>query len=83
MVSNTTPFNGAGANDGWETWVTTFTTGPSPVGLGDQLRVELATTNGIQSCFDNVRLDAVTIPEPSGFALLGLCGLGLLRRHRR
>jgi uncharacterized protein (TIGR03382 family) len=83
VVSNTTPFNDAGANDGWETWVTTFTTGASPVGLGDQLRVEIVTTGGIQSYFDNVRLDAVTIPEPSAFALVSLCGLGLLRRRRR
>jgi hypothetical protein len=66
VVSNTTPVNGAGANDGWQTWVTTFTTGPSPAGLGNQLRVELVTTGGIQSYFDNVRLVATS--ATTGFA---------------
>ena len=77
VVSNTTPVNGPGENDGWETWVTTFTTGDGVV--GDQLRVELVTTGTIQSYFDNVRLEAV--PEPATMGLLALGGLALLRRR--
>jgi methionine-rich copper-binding protein CopC len=69
VVSNTTPVNGVGANDGWQTWVTTFTTGPSPADLGKQLRVEIVTTGGVQSCFDNVRLVATPAgPPTTGFA---------------
>jgi hypothetical protein len=69
VVSNTTPVNGVGANDGWQTWVTTFTTGPSPAGLGNPLRVEIVTTGGVQSYFDNVRLVAMPAgPPTTGFA---------------
>ncbi len=65
VVSNTTPVNDPVADDpedGWETWVTTFTVGDGVV--GDQLRVELVTTGTIQSIFDNVRLETGGGGEP-------------------
>lgn len=69
-------------NDAWEDWSYTFTTGASPSGLGDPLRVEIVGS-GVQSHFDNIHLDAVTVPEPSAAALFGLGSLALLRRRRK
>ncbi len=46
------------------------------------MRIELVSNGGVQTLWDNARLDAVTIPEPSAAALLGLGGLALLRRRR-
>jgi hypothetical protein len=66
----------------WTTWTITYTTGSSPAGLGQALRVELSTvptgvTGAKQLAFDNVRLTSVSVPEPSTLALLaaGLAGL--------
>jgi len=56
VVANTPPLNGPTATDGWETWISTFTTGPEPVGEGDPIRIELLR-NGTQTLFDNVRLE--------------------------
>jgi hypothetical protein len=36
-----------------------------------------------RSHFDNIRLDAVPIPEPAGLTLAGLMSLGLVARRRR
>jgi hypothetical protein len=83
VVNDTVPVNGAGANDGWETWESTFTTGAAPTGLGQALRIELVTSAGVQTLWDNVRLDAETVPEPSTTALLGLGGLALILRRRK
>jgi hypothetical protein len=76
---------------------TTFTTGVSGGVVGDALTIQLyshndgnalinATYGGEQSLFDNVRLTAIQLPEPS--SVVALCGLGamglfLFARRRR
>lgn len=70
----------AQVDGGWVDWSGTFSTGASPAGEGQALRIEL--TNGTNvGWFDNVRLDASPVPEPGSLALLGLGGLALLRRR--
>jgi len=68
VVSNTIPVNGAGATDGWERWESTFTTGPSPSGEGEPLRIELEYLGGL-FLWDSVRLEkesaAQTVPYVS------------------
>jgi hypothetical protein len=82
VVSSDTPtYVGTNTTDGWKTWVSTFTTGASPT--AGALRVELINPGTDQTLFDNVRLTAVTIPEPSTTALLGLGGLALILRCRK
>ncbi|MFT5882071.1 MAG: hypothetical protein ACI9FG_000569 [Crocinitomicaceae bacterium] len=88
VVNDTVPFNDPALNpgnttDGWETWESTFTTGAAPTGLGQALRIELVTAAGVQTLWDNVRLTAVAVPEPSTTALLGLGGLALILRRRK
>ena len=51
-----------------------YTSGIS-VTPGQALEIRL-TSNGVQTNFDNITLDAASIPEPS--AILGLLGFGLL-----
>ena len=52
-----------------------YTSGVSNPFLGQALQIRL-TSNGVQTNFDNITLDAASIPEPS--AILGLLGFGLL-----
>ncbi|MBE8996397.1 PEP-CTERM sorting domain-containing protein [Microcystis aeruginosa] len=52
-----------------------YSSGSSSPLFGQALEIRL-TSNGIQTNFDNVTLDASPIPEPS--AILGLLGFGLL-----
>jgi hypothetical protein len=52
-----------------------YTSGISDPLLGQALQIRL-TSNGVQTNFDNITLDAASIPEPS--AILGLLGFGLL-----
>lgn len=82
-VVNPTPVNGAAADDGWEDWTYTFTTGAAPAGEGSPLRIEIAGS-GVQSLFDNVALtkEATVIPEPASLAM-GLAGLTLIAARRR
>jgi hypothetical protein len=61
VVANTTPVNGGGASDGWQTWVSTFTAGSGVV--GDPLRIELVNPGGAQTLWDNVRL---SVTPPAG-----------------
>jgi lysophospholipase L1-like esterase len=56
------PVNGPEVDDGYETWTYTFVTGPSPLGLGRPLRIEVLGGGGAQSLFDNVRLEARAAP---------------------
>ena len=83
VVANTDPFNDEAGDpgnttDGWETWITTFTTGNGVI--GDPLRIELINPGGVQTLFDNVRLTAQTAapaagaPEPSTL-ILAVVGL--------
>ena len=44
--------------DGFVTWTYTFTTGESPQGLGQPLRVEILGGGAAQAIFDNVALRA-------------------------
>lgn len=69
----------------WQDYTISFTTGNS---VSDDLIIALSVLgNGttIQADFDNVRLDATAVPEPSTVALClvgGLGMVGLIRRQR-
>ncbi len=69
-------------NGGWVTWTGTFTTDAAPAGLGQALRIDLTTGENV-GWFDNVRVDAVAVPEPSSSILIGLGGLTLILRRRK
>lgn len=60
----------------------TFTTGANP-GSGS-LGIRLLNLNGpgIEVNFDDVRLDATAVPEPSAVVLVAAAGLVVLRRRR-
>jgi len=65
-----------------------FTTGANDPLAGQALTVRLSQAGAAANqfpapSFDNVRLDATVVPEPTAVALLGACGLGLLARRRR
>lgn len=62
-----------------------YSSGVSNPFAGMPLRISFNITNAAQTVFDNVRLDAVTIPEPSSYVLLALGisgGIGCARRRR-
>lgn len=69
----------------WEDYTISFTTGSI---VSDNLIISLSVlpAGTIQAAFDNVRLDATAVPEPSTVAMLALGGLaavGLVRRRTR
>jgi hypothetical protein len=75
------------ASGGWSVWTSTFSTGASPAGLGQDLRIDLLS-NGIQMQFDNISLTATSqiVPEPSTLALwslLAACVFAASRRRQR
>ena len=50
----------------------------------DHIRLGSGLSNaGVDSYFDNVRVEVVTVPEPGMAALLGLGFSGLIALHRR
>ena len=67
------------------TWITdqsvSFTA--TAAEAGQLLGVSFGTTGGVQNEWDNLRLTAVAVPEPTTTALLGLGGLALILRRRR
>ena len=85
--SGTVP-DGPSNNAQWDTLTVSWTATAAEAGqfLGIAFGV-IDNADGIQSEFDNVRLDAVAapvaIPEPSTAALLGLGGLALVLRRRK
>ena len=83
VVANTVPNNTAAPNDGWQTWQSTFTTGAAPVNLGQPLRIELFNPGTIQTLYDNVRLDASTVPEPATSILSAIVFGAVLCKRRR
>ena len=50
--------------------------------IGEPVIIGLASAGAGRAHFDNIRLDASTIPEPTTGLLAGLAGLMLLRRRR-
>jgi hypothetical protein len=68
----------------WSQYVATFNSTLNPADVGDPVEIRLLTT-GVQGNFDNVRLDAITLPEPASMTFIGggLIALGLLARRRR
>ena len=56
--------------DGITTWTYTFTTGTTPVSLGQKLRIEILGGGKPQSIFDNIRLETtVATPEEVSAAI--------------
>jgi uncharacterized protein (TIGR03382 family) len=81
----------ATVNGSWVTWSLTYTTGAAPVGLGQDLRIDIVNQgtgtagnlSNVQLVADNLKLTAAdAIPEPSTALLGGLGMLALLRRRR-
>lgn len=82
-VTSSTP---TPADGNWSTWVFQYVALGTTPGVGTPLRIELHS-NGVQTLFDNVRLDAQAIPEASPALMLavvtfGIVGTGLWTRRR-
>jgi len=78
LIAGTTElgFNSVTPDPGtFERVTVSYTSGSSGPLIGQQLKIFLVSS-GAQTNFDNVTLDASSIPEPS--AILGLLGFGLL-----
>jgi hypothetical protein len=62
-----------------------FSTGTSHASAGQALRIRLVNLNGpgVEVNFDNVRLDAAPVPEPSSALLCGIGALCAFARRRR
>jgi hypothetical protein len=82
LLTAATSNTAAPASGNWSTWAYTFVTTPLSPNLGQTLRIEFHS-NGIQTSFDNFRLDAVAVPEPSTLMLLTLGGLIAFAAKRR
>ena len=94
LDSDNNSLAGSIAEGAWGTSTVSFTTGASHTNLGENLGIRLVNLNvtdttdatttaaDLEVDFDNVRLDASAIPEPSTFTLI-LFSLAALLFHRR
>ena len=73
--------NSLPANGTWKDVVASYTSSASDPNAGQSLQIRLRGY-GVQTNYDNVRLDGTLVPEPSS-ALLGGLGLLLMLRRRR
>ena len=63
-----------------------FTTGSASSDIGENLGIRLVNLNGpgIEVNFDNIRLDATSVPEPSSFLMIaGLVTVFMISRRRQ
>jgi hypothetical protein len=83
---------GSIAEGAFATSTVSLTTGAAPAFLGQPLGIRLVNLNAIdpgapgadrEIDFDDVRLDASPVPEPSGAALVALAAAGWAGRRRR
>lgn len=58
-------------------------TAATPDAVGKPIRIQFDALGVNRSHFDNVRLDASPVPEPTAAGLLALSALGLIVRRRR
>jgi hypothetical protein len=70
----------------FETLTLAFKALPGDLNLNKQLGIRFRS-NGVQTNFDNVRLDANHTPEPTticlvGLGILGLLGVVIRKRHK-
>jgi hypothetical protein len=74
-----TILNGTIPNGYFQDYNIGFTTGNADLLFGENLTIQLGTASGgqTQASFDNVRLDATEVPEPSTYAMM-LGGLAVL-----
>ncbi len=75
-ILDKSPASGSGAGE-LDTFVTNL------LGTGDTLTLTFSANLPFEAyAFDNIVIEGSAIPEPTGFALLGLAGAGILRRRR-
>ena len=72
------------AQGGFVTSTISYTSLASDPNVGSALEIRLLT-GGLETNYDFVRLEATTVPEPSTFALVSVCGLlgGIIAWRKR